>query len=354
MLNRNTNGFFLDLYTAIGDAEESAQSSLGAVIALLDPPQQQNIILNDVLDALTFGLSLYSEGSVLVKALLRSAPQTAGLLGKLFPSGTVDGQYQDWTAMSKDLGKATDAFRTSVAQGLPLVQNDVNTFIKWSQNSGLSGERPGLDGLVGSMTQALNTYAIANIISSQGIVVTRAANTDVYALQNNGSRLNWDTGCGSGYDSNGVCSTFFFDGTDTYALTDPSHQTRSFHGEMTSFFTPGGNNAPSMTTGKLLFTGAQACQTATGKVGGADPSLNPTDPTQVQCLSNFGVCTWSQSKFGPFDNCPNNLWRLGIYGCIGEEDNSVDVPIQYLGPGVYVNGNNVPDWETNVCDNSDS
>lgn len=95
-LESNINNFFHNLYTASGIATQSAQSGLGAVVAAaLDPPKTQNFLLNDIPDALSFDLSLYSEGSNLVKALVRYAPQTVGLMQKPFPSGTADGQYQD-------------------------------------------------------------------------------------------------------------------------------------------------------------------------------------------------------------------------------------------------------------------
>lgn len=350
----------MDLYNAIGTAEGSASAGLSAIVTLLDPPQKQNIILNDVLDALSFGLSLYAEGSILVKALLRSAPQTAGLLGKLFPSGTVDGEYQDWSVVSQNLGKVTDAFRASVADGLPLVENDVNNFITWSQNSGLSAFRPSLNGLVDSMTQTLNTYAIAQIISSQGIVVSRAPNTDVHALQTNGSQLNWDTGCSGGYTA-GICDTFFWDGTDTYGLTDPDHFTKSYHDELTSFFT----GTPALTSGQLLFTGAQACYIGTGKNGGGQPALDASDPTSFTCLSNMQVCTWDESGYGPFDSSCANLpagnavlQGFGVSGCIGadpdDSTNSIDVPRAYLGPGIYQDANGVADLQSDsFCDNID-
>ena len=356
----NTAGFFLDMWTAIGAAEGSSQSGLGAIISQLDPPKTQNVVLNDILDALTFGLSLYAEGSVLMKALLRSAPQTAGLMGKLFPVGTVDGEYQDWTVVTQNVGKCTDAFRASVSSGLPLIQNNITSFISWSQGSGLSGTRPSLQGLSDSMTQALNTYAIAQIISSLGLVVSRAPNTDVHALQTNSSVLNWDTGCSGGY-TNGVCDTFFWDGTDTYGLTDPTDFTRNFHDDLTSFFTPPSGGGLPLTTGQLLFSGAQHCYTATGKNGGANPSLDSTDATQIQCLSNMQVCTWDESGFGPFDNCANLpasnavLAGFGVSGCIGEPDGSTtdpDVPHAYLGPMIYQNNNNIPSIETeSACDN---
>ena len=350
------------MYTAIGNAEGSSQAGLAAIIKLLDPPQQQNIALGYVLDALSFGLSLYSEGSILVKALIRSAPQTSSLLGKLYPSGTVDGEYQDWADVSNDLGKVTDSFRASVAQGLPLIQNNVTAFISWSQGSGLSGDRPSLNGLTDSMTQALNTYAIAQVINSQGIVVSRAPDTDVHALQTNGSQLNWDTGCSGGY-TNGICDTFFWDGTDTYGLTDAEHMTKNFHDELTSFFAPGDNNAPSLTTGELLFSGAQKCYAATGNNGGANPGLDPSDPSQIQCLSNLRICTWAEDGFGPFDNSCKNLPDsnavlpgFGVSGCIGEtgDTSSIDVPHAYLGPGIYQDGHGVADIQTDsFCDNID-
>lgn len=349
---RNTNGFFLDMYTAIGDADQSCANGLAAIIALLDPPTSQYVVLNNILDALTFGLSLYAEGSILMKALLRSAPQTAGLLGKLFPSGTVDGQYQDWTVVLQKLGQVTDAFRASVADGLPLIQDNVTSFISWSQNSGLSGFRPPLNGLTDSIALSLNTYAISQIIQTQGIVVSRAPNTDVHALQTNGSKLNWDTGCSGGY-TNGVCDTFFWDGTDTYGLTKPNDFTHSYHDELTSMF-------QNLTTGKLLFTGARQCGIASGKNGGGTAAIDTKDPTTFSCLSNLQVCTWDESGYGPFVDCPNLpadnavLAHFGVSGCIGSTDDtsSIDVPRAYLGPGVYQNARNIPDLQADTfCDN---
>ena len=72
----NTQGFFLDLYNSIGDSSNTLSDNIGAIILAMDPPDDGDSKWEYVLDALTFGLSLYSEGSILVKALLRSAPQS--------------------------------------------------------------------------------------------------------------------------------------------------------------------------------------------------------------------------------------------------------------------------------------
>ena len=358
----NTAGFFLDMWTAMGAAEASSQASLASIISLLDPPAQKTK-MTYVLDALSFGMSLYAEGSIFMKALLRSAPQGYGLGGKIFERGTVNGEYQDWAMIAANIGKCTDVFRATVAEELPLIVNNLTTFIQWSEISGLSGYRAPLNGLAQNMTQALNTYAIARILDTQGLVISRAANTDVHALQTNGSQLNWDTGCGGGYDGLGVCDTFFWDGVDTYGLTDPSHFTKSYHDELEELFMPK-DSGPSLTTGRLLFTGAQHCYQSTGQNGGSPPSLDPTDASHIVCLSNARVCTWDESGYGPFDSsCKNDpdrdaaLITFGASGCKGEPDSiySIDVPRAYLGPGIYQDFKNIDALGSDTfCDDVDS
>ncbi|KAI9696925.1 MAG: hypothetical protein M1820_008000 [Bogoriella megaspora] len=354
----NTQGFFLDLYNGIGGADQTVQDGLSAIVTLLDPPQETGPpkALEYVLDALSFGLSLYSEGSILTKALLRSAPQTSTLVGKLFPSGTVDDEFQDWSEVSADVGKVTSAWKNSVAEGLPLLQDNVTAFIQWSQGSGLSGIRPSLDGLENAMSQALNTYAISDIINTQGLVVARAPNTDVHALQTNGTKLEWDTGCSGGY-TNGICDSFFWDGTDTYSLIDPQHMKKNFHDELSSFF----NGTNPLTTGQLLFTGGFQCTQTCGSNGGCNPSIDQDDPTQYNCMSALRICTWTYYTYGPFQdgcaNLPDNnavLPGFGVSGCIGETGDytSIDVPHAYLGGGILTDAPG--DWDGySVCNNID-
>ena len=102
---------------------------------------------------------------------------------------------------------------------------------------------------------------------------------------------------------------------------------------------------------------------AISKNRGADPSLDPTDPTQIICPSNMQVCTWDESSYGPFDNSCANLPAgnavlpgFEVSACIGETDETkiIDVPHAYLGPGIYQNGNNVAGLEAHsFCDNID-
>ena len=365
------------MYQAISDGEQPAQAALGEMIAELDPPQKENVALDDVLMAFSFALSLYSEGSILVKALIRTAPQTTGLLGKLFPSGTIDQQVATWQEVSDSLGTVTKAYQSSVAEGLPLLQDDVQVFVRWSQNSGLSGNRPSLNSLSDDMASVLTAYATSRVIGDIGtpisltnhfiergeltyigIIVSRAPGIDVHALQTSGAKLSWDTGCSGGY-TNGVCDTFFYDGKDTYGLTDPNHQTKNYHDVLVKLLQ--GQKPP--TTGQLLFSASQACYERTGKNGGNTPTVDPTDPTQLSCVSVMQICTWDENGFGPFDkSCPNlpskdaALPRFGISGCIGEtgDTSSIDVPHAYLGPGIWQDGHGVAAvQDDSFCDNID-
>ena len=53
--------FFNGYYTAIGNARSAATDNIGAIVALLDPPQQTDGFLDDILTVLSVGLSFISD-----------------------------------------------------------------------------------------------------------------------------------------------------------------------------------------------------------------------------------------------------------------------------------------------------
>ncbi|KAG8532578.1 uncharacterized protein KY384_002455 [Bacidia gigantensis] len=369
-----TNGFFTDMWTAIGSGEQSAQAALGQTIALLKPPEKTNVLLNDILMALTFALALYAEGTIAMKALIRTAPGSATLFGKIFPEGVIDKQVATWQDVADSLGTVTKAWQDSMAEGLPILQDDVQQFVKWSQESGLSGNRPSLNALSNDMAKALTAYgtskAIADLVVtsarrlkqySAGIVVVRAPDVDIHALQNSGTKLTWDTHCQDDYQS-GLCGDgYFYDGKDTYALTDPEHQTHSYKDVLEKLLT---GDSPK-TDGKLLFTSAFDCIARMGKNGNNEPKIDPQNPEALSCLSTAAVCTWKMDGFGPLvedDTCKNlpnkqaTLPRFGISGCIGhtESTTSEDVPKVYMGPGLWADNKGITDLEVyDWCNNID-
>lgn len=208
----NTQGFFLDLYNAIGDASSPAQGNIGKIVTTLDPPSHGTPTWEYVFEALSFGLSLYAEGSVITKAFLRSVPQTSTLLhGLLFPPGDISGDVTAWADVAAQVGQFITTWQKSVGSALPVIQNNVTAFNTFAQNVPISGVRPSLDGLATSIGQSVSAYMISSCIQATGIVATRAESLDVHALQSGGN-LQWDTHCESGYDANGICNAYFYDG----------------------------------------------------------------------------------------------------------------------------------------------
>lgn len=166
-----------------------------------------------------------------------------------------------------------------------------------------------------------------------------------------------DTGCEDGYDSNGICSAYFFDGTDTYSLVDPNNMANNESSIMQQLI---GGSTP-FTTGQILFTSALQCTQTCGKNGGCTPTQDPSDPSVASCISTARVCTWTWDTVGPFnpgcDNLPSSdavLPAFGVNPCVGTSnyDNSMSVPNSYLGGGII--DNNAPGWWYNqdVCNSN--
>jgi len=159
--------------------------------------------------------------------------------------------------------------------------------------------------------------------------------------------LTGDTGCEDGYDSNGICSAYFFDGTDTYSLVDPNNMANNESDAINALI--GGSSPP--TTGQILFTSGLQCTQTCGSNGGCNPSVDSTDPSVVSCLSTVRVCTWTWDTYGPFqDGCANLpsddavLPAFGVDGCMGNEYGyGISVPNSYLGGGI-VEDNAPGDW----------
>lgn len=220
------------------------------------------------------------------------------LFNKLFfPPGSVEGEISAWADVAKQLADFTDTWRKSIGSGLSDIVNDPSTFTGFCEKSPITGERPSLDGLTGSISQSVGAYVsthkkknstvrrtvrlmftyqvISAIINQLGFVVTRAADLDVANLQQT-KKLQWDTHCGDGYDSHGVCDAYYFgkfhrrlrvlqaltgphlDGTDTYALVNPhgyDEMQTSYADLMQKLL--GGDNP--LTTGELLFSNGYQC-----------------------------------------------------------------------------------------------
>lgn len=144
----------------------------------------------------------------------------------LFPPGSPEGEIAAWADVAKELADFTVTWQKSVGSGLADIVNDPSAFTGFCEKSPITGERPSLDGLTASISQSVGAYVskviqvlaisltilhqvISAILNELNFVVTRAADLDVANLQQT-KTLWWDTNCGDGYDSHGLCDTYFF------------------------------------------------------------------------------------------------------------------------------------------------
>lgn len=113
----------MNLYQALFNGGGAVQGALGNITSILTPSVEDDTsALGFLFDALTFGLSLYAEGSVLTKALIRVAPQSTSLGSKLLPSSSSTGVFDSWTEASGEVGKymlvGTEHWRRTFSRGI--------------------------------------------------------------------------------------------------------------------------------------------------------------------------------------------------------------------------------------------
>jgi len=339
------NQVFISLYLAIGNANTLASETVGAIVTFLNPPQATNIALNDVLTALSAGLGMLPGAEGIVGLILRTGNQLPGVAKYLFPIGTTQDQVNQWAAISDQVGTVVQHYQASVSQIIPTINNDVNNFIAFASTGGFSVQPlPDLSHESNALLKGLTTFIVGKALESSNIHIGRAVDTDVNALQQNSSdTLSYDTGCGKGYDSLGICGPFWFDQKNlvTYSLNNYNHMPTDYHDVMETIFA-------NWTTGDLLFGGAARCAAQGGPKGSlAQTVLGTNGQVTIDCLSSAKICTWDVNSIDvshEFTDCPSQPGYVanGCSGTCGNSDGataSVNVPNGYLGG--YLLGSNM-------------
>ena len=279
--------FFNSYYAAIGNARSSATDSVGAIVSMLDPPQTTNGALNDILTALSVGLSFLAPNvGPLIGTVLNGAQQAIAVGKYLFPLGTLDSQFAQFNQISNAMGTVTTYLQDNVTSALSAIQMDPTTFLAFTGSGNFSvTPLPTIPSQSDSILTALNTYVISQCLQANKWVIARAIDTDMNAVMTNGSDPNWKIpSCGSGYDGNSVCGAYYWNQAIDVSFTLTNNQNPSLDPttDMKSFFA-------NWTTPDLLFNGAAQCQVQ----GGSDPVVSVSSSgVTASCLSNVKVCTW--------------------------------------------------------------
>lgn len=283
--------FFNGYYTAIGNARSAATDSIGALVALLDPPKSTNVFLNDILTALSIGLSFVSvDAGPLVGALITGIQQAPGVGNYLFPVGTLDTQVAQFDEIANSLGTVTSYFQENITTALAAIQNDTQTFLAIVGSGNFSVTPvPSIADQSDTMLTALNTYVVSQCLQANNWVIARAIDTDVNQLQANGSAVGWSIpGCGTGYDGNSICGAYYFNKAInvSFSLDNLGDMSDNSTTDLSQLFT-------NWTTPDLLFNGAAQCEVQ----GGSAPNVTiGASGIDASCLSNLKVCTWYVSS----------------------------------------------------------
>lgn len=137
-------------------------------MTLLDPPQATNVVLNDVLTALSAGLGLISGLEGIAGLILRVSNQIPGVAKYLFPVGNTQDQVNQWASISNEVGTVVQQYQKSVSQIIPTINNDVTNFIAYASTGGFSvTPLPDLSNESDALLKGLTTFIVGKALDIQ-------------------------------------------------------------------------------------------------------------------------------------------------------------------------------------------
>ena len=326
------NQVFNSYWQGMENANAIAVESIGAIVQLLDPPKKTNVHLNDVLLALGTSLQFLNVVSLagLVKGIVIANQQSPQVFKNLVPVGTTQTQIAQMVDLSSSLGGIVQQYQQNIADSIPLIVNDVETFVNFASTGQFQvNPLPNIAVASDQLLTGLQTFIVSRALTANNAIITRANNTniaDLAAGPNND--LSYTTGCESGYDSNNFCGSFWYDNTTntTYALDSLQNMNDDFSSIREQIFS-------NWTTPESLYRGAAECHDLGGSNGQLDQFLILGNTINTACLSNTQVCTWDLTSLDEdheFADCPSQTGYIAN-GCTGEDD-GVNVPNGYIGP----------------------
>ena len=340
------NQVFSSLYLAIGNANTLAGETVGAIVALIDPPLKENLLTDDILTALSATINIILPvGTLFQRHFIALTQQTPPVSKYLFPVGTTQSQITQWSSIQQELAIVVENYQSNVSQIIPTINNNEDIFVTFAESGAFSvNPLPNLANESDKLLLGLNTFIISKAFQANNLIIGQATDTDINQLVANTSSaggLSVDTGCqGTGYNVEGLCGPFYYDPTigDTFSLDNLGDMRTNYTKQLQTVL---GN----WTTGDMLFGGAYRCQNDGGVQGSLASTVIQTDGNiTLDCLSDLKVCEWNLGSLGAddeFTDCPTQTGYV-VNGCRGCWDGSLDVnvPNAYLGAYLVNPGEN--------------
>ena len=262
------------------------------LILEVDPVQKTNLLLNDLLSALSAGLSFVAApelsgvvataADALVKAL-QSAPSVAKAI---WPEGTADSQSEQLAKLDSFLSQLDQNFTTQITNGLYIIMSDVPSFNGFASSGQFSGPNNlSLPTESESLALGLRTFILTSAMSANK---WSAYSSDDVTMADVASSV---SGYDCTFDANNICTksdggpAIFYSNSTARAysliLEGAGPDPATFMNDILSM---------DWSNLELLFDGAYNCSMAQGGSGIGKP-LNFFNGTAVNlaCMSQLPI-----------------------------------------------------------------
>ena len=347
----NIQGWFIQYYQALGAGGTLASLNIDAICKSFNIPVPKAFNIMDFLAALAFIFGLISpsgygskvpylgekrkgfEDQIAAEYLLRAVQNSPTLSRNLLQTGDLSDTQVQVAAIQSMLAEVISQMETNIQAATLTVQSNYTVFLDFVRDGTFSAPLPSLDTVRQNLTLALNTFVVSQALQADKVIITQAIDTNVDKLQRNGSAAGFDTGCGKGYNSWGMCSNWFYDADNniSFGLMNTKDTSLNYTNVLMSAFASG------ITTPQLLFQNSAACALASNSTQGNAPGTGLKQGVGVwntQCISNLKVCTWGTTSLDidkEFTDCPSGD-SFVKEGCgQGTDINQALVPSTYLG-----------------------
>ena len=256
----------------------------------------------------------------------------------LFPIGDTASKVVQLADLSANFAQAVLVpVQSNLNQTLTSVMSNETEFLAFASQGNFTALPPSLPDQANYLYFAFNTYIISQALNGNNVFGVIGRGTNPQAMATNGTKMNYDIDC-QGYNEQNVCDAWWYSGNyeSAFTLDDFSHMNRNYGQQLTNLF----NN---LTTGELLFEGAQACNSE-GNFGQPINITVNAAGVNTACISQLRILTWDMSCTVPtkahgkvdkqcefVETSPQNYFLHQMAHAVTDGD-VLTVPAGYLGP----------------------
>ena len=262
------------------------------LILEIDPVQKTNLLLNDLLQALSAGLSFVAAPELsgvvatAADALVKGLKLAPSVAEAIWPKGTADSQSEQLAKLDSFLSQLDQNFTTQITNGLYIIMSDVPSFNGFASSGQFSGPNNlSLPTESESLALGLRTFILTSAMSANK---WSAYSTDDVTMADVASSV---SGYDCTFDANNICTksgggpAIFYSNSTARAysliLEGAGPDPATFMNDIVS---------KDWSELELLFDGAYNCSMAQGGSGIGKPLsfFNGTD-VNLACMSQLPI-----------------------------------------------------------------